>query len=111
MRALVMPRRARTRVTFDDAHEAGDRVHRGTLEADPAYNGAQSDPHDIAVVVHDRAVNGIAPARLPRAGSLSSLSGDQRFTSVGYGAREVANEPHAVRARVPGRLRDAAVSR
>ena len=31
--------------------------------------------------------------RLPEADSLSSLSSTQRFTSVGYGAYEVTNEP------------------
>ena len=36
---------------------------------------------------------GITPARLPAAGSLSGLSSDQTFTSVGYGAYEVTNEP------------------
>ena len=84
---------ARTRVTFDPAYEAGDAVHAGTFEADPAYSQTQSDPHDIAVVVLDRAVKGIAPAKLPKAGSLASLPGDQQFTSVGYGANEVTNEP------------------
>ena len=84
---------ARTRVTFDQAYEAGDPAYRGTFEADPAYSQTQSDPHDIAVVVLDKDVRGITPARLPKAGSLGSLSGDQQFTSVGYGAYEVTNEP------------------
>lgn len=83
----------RVRVTFDTAYEAGDKVYSGTFEADPAYNQAQSDPHDIAVVVFDKSVKGITPARLPAAGSLSNLSGSQKFTSVGYGAYEVTNEP------------------
>ncbi|MCA1825079.1 MAG: trypsin-like serine protease [Frankia sp.] len=68
-------------------------VYAGRLEADPAYNQSQSDPHDIAVVVLDKAVKGIAPAGLPKAGSLSNLSGSQQFTSVGYGAYEVTNQP------------------
>jgi V8-like Glu-specific endopeptidase len=83
----------RVSVTFDPDYEAGDRVYTGTFQADPLYGHDQSDPHDIAVVVLDRAVKGIAPARLPEAGSLSNLSGSQRFTSVGYGAYEVTNEP------------------
>jgi Trypsin len=83
----------RVGVTFDTAYEAGDRVYSGTFQADPLYGHDQSDPHDIAVVVFDRAIKGIAPARLPTAGSLSNLSGSQRFTSVGYGAYEVTNEP------------------
>jgi V8-like Glu-specific endopeptidase len=83
----------RVSVTLDPAYEAGDRTYSGTFEADPLYGHDQSDPHDIAVVVLDRAVKGIAPARLPTAGSLSNLSGSQRFTSVGYGAYEVTNGP------------------
>jgi secreted trypsin-like serine protease len=83
----------RVGVTFDTAYEAGDRVYAGTFEADPSFNQSQSDPHDIAVVTLDRAVRGIAPARLPAAGSLADLPAGQRFTSVGYGAYEVTNEP------------------
>ena len=80
------------RVTFDATYQDGDKVYRGTWHADPRYNGAQSDPHDIAVVVLDTAP-GITPARLPAAGSLSSLSRGQRITSVGYGAHEVTRAP------------------
>jgi secreted trypsin-like serine protease len=83
----------RVRVTFDTAHEAGDTVYSGTFHPDPLYGHDQSDPHDIAVVVLDKAVKGIAPATLPAAGSLSDLSGAQQFTSVGYGAYEVTNGP------------------
>jgi hypothetical protein len=83
----------RVRVTFDSAYQDGDKVYTGTFEADPRYTWAQSDPHDIAVVVFDKVVKGITPARLPRAGSLSSLPADQQFTSVGYGAYEVTSGP------------------
>ena len=83
----------RVRVTFSTAYQAGDTTYAGTFHADPAYNQKQSDPHDIAVVVLDKAVKGIAPAALPAAGSLSNLPSDQQFTSVGYGAHEVTNEP------------------
>jgi secreted trypsin-like serine protease len=79
----------RVRVTFSSAYQDGDPVYAGTFHADPAYRQAQSDPHDIAVVVLDKAVKGIAPAALPAAGSLGALSSTQRFTSVGYGAYEV----------------------
>ncbi len=65
----------------------------GTFHSDPLYGHDQSDPHDIAVVVFDQPVRGITPAQLPTAGSLSSLSGSQTFTSVGYGAYEVTNGP------------------
>ena len=80
-------------VTFDTAYLAGDKVYFGTFSADPLYNQSQSDPHDIAVVVFDKAVRGITPAQLPRAGSLSDLSSTQTFTSVGYGAYEVTQGP------------------
>jgi hypothetical protein len=83
----------RVRVTFDTAYQAGDTVYSGTFHPDPLYGHDQSDPHDIAVVVLDKTVKGIAPAKLPAAGSLSGLSGSQQFTSVGYGAYEVTNEP------------------
>jgi V8-like Glu-specific endopeptidase len=83
----------RVGVTFDTAYQAGDTVYYGTFEADPLYTHVQSDPHDIAVVVLDKPVRGITPAKLPTAGSLSNLSGSQKFTSVGYGAYEVTNQP------------------
>jgi secreted trypsin-like serine protease len=83
----------RVGVTFDTAYEAGDKVYHGTFEADPLYSQAQSDPQDIAVVVFDRPVRGIAPATLPAADSLSDLSGSQTFTAVGYGAYEVTKGP------------------
>jgi V8-like Glu-specific endopeptidase len=83
----------RVGVTFDPAYEAGDKVYYGTFQADPLYPGNSSDSHDIAVVVLDRAVKGIAPALLPEAGSLSGLTSTQQFTSVGYGAYEVTNSP------------------
>ena len=83
----------RVGVTFDTAYEAGDKVYYGTFEADPLYNQAQSDTHDIAVVVFDKPIRGITPALLPGADSLSNLSSSQTFTAVGYGAYEVTNQP------------------
>jgi secreted trypsin-like serine protease len=83
----------RVGVTFDTAYVEGDKVYYGTFEADPLYNQSQSDPHDIAVVVFDKPIRGITPAKLPTAGSLSNLSGSQTFTSVGYGAYEVTKGP------------------
>jgi hypothetical protein len=80
-------------VTFDTAYVEGDKVYFGTFEADPAYNQAQSDTHDIAVVVFDKAIKKISPATLPTEGSLSSLSGSQTFVPVGYGAYEVTKGP------------------
>jgi Trypsin len=80
----------RLAVTFDSVYDPDTgKEHWGTWHADPRYTGAQSDPHDIAVVVFDRPVKGIAPARLPAAGSLANLPSNQGFTVVGYGAQSV----------------------
>ena len=83
----------RVRVTFYSAYQDGDKTYSGTFHGDPLYNQSQSDPHDIAVVVLDKAVKGITPAQLPAANSLSNLSSTQQFTSVGYGAYEVTKGP------------------
>jgi secreted trypsin-like serine protease len=85
--------KGRAVVTFDTAYVAGDRTYSGTFHVDPFYPGPVSDPHDVAVVVLDKAVKGITPAHLPAAGSLSALPANQLFTSVGYGAYEVTNGP------------------
>jgi Trypsin len=85
---------SRVAVTFDSSYDAATgTTYWGTWHADPAYNQAQSDPHDIAVVVLDKAPKGITPARLPAAGSLSGLDTTSTFTSVGYGAQGVTNGP------------------
>src|SRR3954447_20647762 len=70
----------RVRVGFSSAYQDGDRVYAGTWHQDPLYNQSQSDPHDIAVVVFDKPVKGITPARLPAANSLGNLPGTQQFT-------------------------------
>jgi V8-like Glu-specific endopeptidase len=80
-------------VTFDSEYSSHSRLYSGTYYADPLYNQAQSDPHDIAVVVFDRPINGVAPARLPAAGQLSNLNNTQKFTAVGYGGQEAVNQP------------------
>ena len=83
----------RVEVTFDTAYQDGDKVYAGTFQADPLYGQRQSDPHDIAVVVLDKPVRGIAPAELPDAGALDALPADQTFTQIGYGAFAVTNGP------------------
>jgi secreted trypsin-like serine protease len=81
---------SRVAVTFDTNYSsATGKIYWGTWHADPAYNQAQSDPHDIAVVAFSKAVRGITPALLPAAESLGNLAKDTRFTSVGYGAQSV----------------------
>jgi V8-like Glu-specific endopeptidase len=80
-------------VTFDTDYVDGDKTYTGTFYADPLYTWKQSDTHDLAVVVFDKPVKKITPAQLPAEDSLSYLDGSQQFTSVGYGAYEVTNEP------------------
>jgi secreted trypsin-like serine protease len=84
---------SRVLVTFDSKFSSKSKLLAGSYYADPQYNQAQSDPHDIAVVVLDKPVNGVTPARLPAAGSLGSLTMGAPFTSVGYGGQEPVNEP------------------
>lgn len=84
---------SRVTVTFDSAYQPGDKTYVGTWHADPLYGHDESDPHDVAVVVFDKPINGITPAKLPAAHSLSKLPNNQQFTSVGYGAYEVTNQP------------------
>ena len=80
---------SRVAVTFDSSYNAATGTVLGHLARRPGYNQAQSDPQDVAVVVFDKAVKGITPARLPKAGSLNNLSVGTRFTAVGYGAQSV----------------------
>jgi len=83
---------SRVEVTFASSFDrATSTTYWGTWHGDPAYNQAQGDPHDLAVVVLDKAVRGLTPARLPAANSLSGLAGDQQFTPVGYGAQLVTS--------------------
>src|SRR5215470_5467567 len=83
---------ARVAVTFDASYDPRTgTTYWGSWHADPGYNQSQDDPQDMAVVVLDKAVRRITPARLPAAGSLGGLSGAQQFTSVGYGAQAVTN--------------------
>ena len=85
--------RSRVFVTFDSAFTSKSKTVAGTYYPDPLYNQAQSDPHDIAVVVLDKPVSGVTPARLPAAGSMASLAVGAPFTSVGYGGQEPVNQP------------------
>ena len=83
----------RVRVTFDSAYQDGDKTYTGTFHADPAYPGPSGDPHDIAVVVLDKAVKDITPVTLPKADSLDGLKSGTPVVGVGYGAYEVTNQP------------------
>jgi len=85
---------SRVEVTFASTFDrATSKTYWGTWHADPEFSQRASNPHDIAVVLLDQAVQGINPALLPGAGSLANLSKDQQFTPVGYGAQSVTNGP------------------
>jgi V8-like Glu-specific endopeptidase len=80
---------SRVAVTFDSSYNAATgTTFWGTWHADPAYNQAQGDPHDIAVVVLDKAPK-ITPSRLPTLGQLDSLKVGDPIVAVGYGAQAV----------------------
>ncbi len=92
------PGQSTARVSFSTAYKDGDKTYTGAYHPDPAYTGAQSDPHDIAVVVFGKAVSGITPATLPRAGLLDDLKAagtlqTATFTAVGYGSYTPQNGP------------------
>jgi hypothetical protein len=74
-------------VTFDSAYISKSRLYSGTFHADPLYNQSQNDPRDIAVVVLDKPIRGIEPARLPTLGQFDNMAKDQKFTAVGYGGQ------------------------
>ena len=83
---------SRVEVTFASTFDrTTSKTYWGTWHADPEFSQRASNPHDIAVVVLDQAVQGINPALLPGAGSLANLSKDQQFTPVGYGAQSVTS--------------------
>src|SRR5512132_2933209 len=66
---------SRVAVTFDSSYNAATgTTYWGTWSADPRFRGAQGDPYDMAVVVLDKAVRGITPARLPQPGALENIA-------------------------------------
>jgi hypothetical protein len=92
------PGQTTARVSFSSHYQAGDKIYAGRYVPDPRYGGAQSDPHDIAVVVFDKAIPNITPANLPAAGLLDRLKADgslqtATFTSAGYGSLAPTNGP------------------
>jgi V8-like Glu-specific endopeptidase len=84
---------SRVDVTFASSYVAGtSTTYSGTWHGDPGYQDpgeSNGDPHDIAVVVLDKAVKGITPAKLPTLNQLATLSGGDPIVSVGYGAQAV----------------------
>ena len=83
-------------VTFDSQFTSKSKLYSGTYYGDPLYNQTASDPHDIAVVVLDKPINNLHPARLPTLGQLDKLPKDQKFTPVGYGGQEPVNQPGGI---------------
>jgi hypothetical protein len=45
------------------------------------------------LVVFDKPIHGITPARLPTLGQFDRVDKDQQFTVVGYGGQEPVNQP------------------
>ena len=80
-------------VTFDSIYTSKSKLYAGTYYADPQFNQAQSDTHDIAVVVFDKPFRGIVPAQLPTLRQFEDLAHDQQFTAVGYGGEERIHQP------------------
>jgi V8-like Glu-specific endopeptidase len=84
---------SRVAVTFDSDYVASTgTTYWGTWHGDPAYKKSNGDPHDIAVVVLDKAPKGLTPARLPGLNQLTSLQGGDPIVSVGYGAQSVTSD-------------------
>ena len=80
-------------VTFDSEYSSKSRLYTGTFHANELYPGAQDDPYDIVVVVFDKPIKSITPARLPTLGQVDSVAKDQKFTAVGYGGQQTVNQP------------------
>ncbi len=74
-------------VSFDSHYVAGSSpLDAGTAHPDPLYGTSKTDSHDVAVVVLDAPVTGIAPLALPAQGALDAAGvRSQVVTNVGYG--------------------------
>ena len=74
-------------VTFDSQFTARSSLIHGSYVTNPLFgSGGASDTHDQAVVLLDRPVRGITPARLPTAGLLDTPNlKAATFATVGYG--------------------------
>ena len=82
-------------VSFDPEFDSSSTLIHGTMHTHPEFvTSAANNPKDIAVVVLDRPVTDIAPARLPTAGLLDTMNRKnglrgQKFTAVGYGSHQM----------------------
>jgi hypothetical protein len=82
----------RVAVTFDEKPDlATTSLRSGTAFTDPAFGLDQKELHDLAVVLLDTPVSGVAPAELPAPALLAqSQIPSAPLTSVGYGYAERA---------------------
>ena len=78
----------RVTVTFDSSPTERSKLYAGTFHAHPDYTYRQDDPHDLAVVVLDKPMSGVVPARLPTLGQFDKARKGTKFTAVGYGGQE-----------------------
>ncbi len=84
------------KVTFDEQYTESSPLHTGTIHVHPGWMREGNTPvNDVAVIVLDKPVRGIAPAQLPTAGLLDQmrLTQSSRFTAVGYGDTQFVNGP------------------
>src|SRR4051794_2615426 len=83
---------SRVWVTFETTYTSASRLLTGTAYTDPLFGQDDKDSHDLAVVVLDAPVSGIAPYSLPR---LKYLKDDVdnwgAVVAVGYGADQPAS--------------------
>lgn len=83
----------RVAVTFESKVTNAAVMYTGRYIANPGYNQAQNDTKDIAVIVFDRPVPNITPAKLPTLGLFDTLKNngmlnDTQYTAVGFGGQE-----------------------
>ena len=81
------------KVSFESQVQNAAVMYVGHYIANPDYRPAQSDPHDIAVVVFAQAIPGVVPAKLPTLGLFDTLKNNglmagSHYTAVGYGGQE-----------------------
>jgi secreted trypsin-like serine protease len=80
-------------VSFDEVFDARKNTfYSGTVVTQPGYGHDAARLNDLAVVLLDKAVPRITPAKLPPEGYLDQLGPqglrDLKFTAVGYGNQE-----------------------
>jgi hypothetical protein len=83
---------ARVWVTFDPQYTAVLPLLTGTAVTDPLFGQVANDTHDLAVVVLDTPVTGLAPYSLPRLNFLKDdVDNWGAVIAVGYGADQPAS--------------------